>query len=123
MFPLLQWGICFFSQEQEQHTHTHRHTHTSLSDFVLVISCFSHVQLFATLWTVAHQALLSMGFSRQGYWSGLPFPPPGDLPDPGIEPVSLASPALASRFFTTSITWEDPSMTLYVENYEFTSVN
>ena len=51
--------------------------------------------------TVARQAPLSMGFSRQEYWSGLPFPPPGDLPDPGIEPVFLTSPALAGRFFTT----------------------
>jgi len=58
------------------------------------------VQLFGTSWTVAPQALLSMGFSRQEYWSGLPCPPPGDLPDPGIEPVSLPSPALAGRFFT-----------------------
>ena len=47
-----------------------------------------------------------MGFSRQEYWSGLPYPPPGDLPDPEIEPVSLMSPALAGRFFTTSISWE-----------------
>ena len=51
--------------------------------------------------TVASQAPLSMGFSRQGYWSGLSFPSPGDHPDPGIEPTSLASPALAGRFFTT----------------------
>ena len=50
----------------------------------------SHVQLFATLWTVARQAPLSMGFSRQECWSGLPFPSPGDLPDPGIEPGSSA---------------------------------
>ena len=55
-----------------------------------VLSCFSHVWLLATVWTVAHQASLSMGFSRQDYWSELPFPSPGDLPDPGIEPVSLA---------------------------------
>ena len=68
-------------------------------------SCFSHVQHFAILWTVAHQAPLSMGFSRQEYWSGLPCPSPGDLPDPGIEPRSLMSPALASRFFTTSAIW------------------
>ena len=54
------------------------------------VSSLSHVQLFATRWTVAHQALLSMGFSRQGYWSGLPFPSPGELPDPGIEPRSPA---------------------------------
>ena len=46
-----------------------------------------------------------MGFSRQEYWSGLPFPPPGDLPDPGIEPVSLGSPALAGGFLTTSAPW------------------
>ena len=51
---------------------------------VRILSCFSHVQLFATLWTVACQAALSMGFSRQEYWSGLPCPPPGDLPDPGL---------------------------------------
>ena len=55
----------------------------------------------ATLWTVACQAPLSMGFSRQEYWSGLPCPPPGDLPNPGIEPVSLTPPALAAGFFTT----------------------
>ena len=61
------------------------------------------------LWTVAHQAPPSMGFSRQESWvawSGLPCPPPGYLPDPGVEPWSLMSPALASRFFTTSITWD-----------------
>ena len=61
----------------------------------------SHVQLFATPWTIACQAPLSMGFSRQEYWSGLPFPAPGDLPNPGIEPTSPVSPALAGRFFTT----------------------
>ena len=59
-----------------------------------------------TLWTVAGQTPLSMGFSRQEYWSGLPCPPPGDLPDPGIKPVSLRSPALAGGCFTTSATWE-----------------
>ena len=66
----------------------------------------SHVQLFVTSWAIFHQAPLSMGFSRQGYWSGLPSPPPGDLPDPGIKPTSPTSPALAGRFFTTSATWE-----------------
>ena len=65
---------------------------------MLMLSHFNHVRLFATPWTVAHQVLLSMGFPRQEYWSGLPFPSPGDLPDPGIEPMS---PALAGRFFTT----------------------
>ena len=56
----------------------------------VVLSPFSHVQLLVTPWTVAHQAPLSMGFSRQEYWSGLPFPTPGDLHDPGIESVSPA---------------------------------
>ena len=55
---------------------------------------------FATPWTVAHQVPISMGFSRQEYWRGLLFPPPGDLPDPGTEPMSLVSPALAGSFFT-----------------------
>ena len=64
----------------------------------------SHVQLFATLWTIARQTPLTMGFSRQEYWSRLPCPPPGDLLDPGIKPWLLTSPALADGFFTTSAT-------------------
>ena len=64
----------------------------------------SPVRLFVTLWTVALQAPLSMGFSRQEYWSGLPCPPPGDLPNPGIELLSLMSLALRDEFFTTSTT-------------------
>ena len=64
----------------------------------LCAQSLSRVQLFATPWTVACQATLSMGFSRQEHWSGLPCPPPGRLPDPGIEP---ASPVLAGGFFTT----------------------
>ena len=71
-----------------------------------MLSCFSSVHPFATPWAVAPQAPLSMGFSRQEDWSGLPFPPPGDLPSPGTEPMSLTSPALAGGFFTTSATWE-----------------
>ena len=71
-----------------------------------LLSHFSRVRLFATPWTAALQAPLSMGFSRQEYWSGLPCPPPGDLPHPGIEPASLMSPALAGGFFTTSATWK-----------------
>ena len=59
-----------------------------------MLSNFSRVQLFTALWTAAHQDSLSMGFSRQEYWSGLPCPPPRDLPDPGIKPTSSASPAL-----------------------------
>ena len=57
-----------------------------------------------TLWTIARQAPLSMGFSRQECWRGLPFPPPGDLPNSGIKTTSLASPALTGEFFTTSTT-------------------
>ena len=71
-----------------------------------VLSCFSPSCLFATLWTIAHQASLSVGFSSQEYWSGLPCPPPGELPNPGIEPLSPASPMLAGRFFTTRVTWQ-----------------
>ena len=65
-----------------------------------MLSCFSPVQLFATPWTVACQAPLCMGFSQQEYWSGLPCPSPGDLPDTEIEPASFISPALAGGFFT-----------------------
>ena len=74
-------------------------------------SCFSHVQLFATLWAVAHQAPLSMRFSRQAYKSGLPCPLPGDPPTSGTELTSLMSPALTGRFFTTNATWEAPRYT------------
>ena len=59
-----------------------------------MLSHFNRVQLFATLWSIARHAPLSMGFSRQEYWSGLPFPAPGDLSDPGIKPKSPVSPAL-----------------------------
>ena len=73
---------------------------------VCALSHFSHVQVCATLWTLAHQSPLSMGFSRQEYWSGLPFSSPGDLPNTRIEPRSLMSPVLAGGFFTISTTWE-----------------
>ena len=76
---------------------------TQLSALCLqcMLSHFSHVWLCVTLWTVARQASLSMGFSRQQYWSRLPFPSPRNLPDSGIEPTSLMSPELAGKFFTT----------------------
>ena len=70
-----------------------------LDEFML--SCSDVPNFVQPLWTVARRAPLSMGFSRQGYWSGLPFPPPGHLPDPGTEPMSFASLALAGGFFTT----------------------
>ena len=71
-----------------------------------MLSHFSRVRLFATLLTIALQAPLSLGLSRQQYWSGLPCTPPGDLPDPGIKPVSLSSPVLAGKFCTISATRE-----------------
>ena len=77
---------------------------------------FSHVLLFATPWTVSHQALPSMGVSQQQYWNGLPFPPPRDLPDPRIEPESHVSPALAGEFFTTGPPERPPSKLLSVIN-------
>ena len=67
---------------------------------VCILSHSTRVQLFVTTWTVVLQAPLSMGFSRQEYWSGLPLPSPGDLPNPGIKPVS---PALACGFFTAEL--------------------
>ena len=75
-----------------------------------MLSHFSLVLPFATLWTVAFQFPLSVGFSRQEYWSGLPCPPPGDLPDPGIGLTSLTPPARAGGFFTTNVTWEAPEV-------------
>ena len=74
------------------------------------LSC---VQLFAIPWTVAHQTPLSMEFSRQEYWSGLPFTPPGDLPDPGIHSISSVFPALAGGFFTTVPPGNAPNMLHY----------
>ena len=75
--------------------------------FALYVSCavLSHVWLFAASWTVARQAPLSMGFSRQGYWSGLPLPSPGNLPDPGIKPTSCVS-CIGRRILYHWATWE-----------------
>jgi len=81
----------------------------------------SHVLLFMTLWTVAHQAPLSMEFPRQEYWSGLPFLSPGDLPNPGIELASLVSPALASAFLTTEPPGK-PHQTAEMSNNGFNGV-
>ena len=81
--------------------YTHTHTHTQLY-IICVLSHFSHVQLFLELMDCSLP-----GFSRQEYWSGLPCPPPGELPDPKIEPTSVMYPALAGGFFTTSANWED----------------
>ena len=88
--------------------------------YACVLICFSHDWFFATLWTTAHQAPLSMGVSRQEYWSGLLCPPPGNLPDPGIEPRCLMSPALAGGFFNTGTTWEAQNMYVCVYVYSNT---
>ena len=90
------------------------------------VCVLSHVQLFATPWSVACQAPLSMGFSRQEYWSGLPFPSPGYLPIPGMKPTSLVSHALASRFIATvppgkPHSMQDISVCLFGTRNEITS--
>ena len=77
----------------------------------------SHVQLFTTPRTVAHQAPLSMGFSRQEYWSGLPWPPPGNLPNRGIKPASLVSPALAGGFLTAVSPGKPPISQIFYNNF------
>ena len=92
---------------------------------VIVHACvLSRSQLFVTPWTVAHQAPLSMGFSRQEYWSRLPFPPPGDLLHPGIETASPVSPALAGGFFIT-VPPRKPfeKSRVWCINYTFSSTN
>ena len=86
-----------------------------------MLSCFSHVRLLATLWTAACQDPLSMGFSRKEYWSGLPCPPPGDLPHSGIEHASPTSPALQGDSLLLTL-WGSPQravvvMELHVPNF------
>ena len=98
LWPLSTQGLLFCSQISMCLPPTRVHAR--------VLSRFSRAPLCATPWTVARQAPLSVGFSRQEHWSGLPCSPPGDLPDPGIEPASLTSPALAGWFFTTTTSWE-----------------
>ena len=88
----------YFSMSSE---HFFQKMFRSLRHCAWMLSHFSHVQLFATPWTVAHPAPLFMRFSKQEYWSGLSCPPSGDLPNPGIKSASLVSPALSGRFFTT----------------------
>ena len=83
-----------------------------------MVSRFSCLQLFEAPWSVVHRTLLCMGFPRGEYCSGLPCPPPGDLPNPPTEPGSFMSPALAGRFFTTRATWQ----TQEVHYIQFSSV-
>ena len=79
-----------------------------------MVKSLSHVRLFVTPWTVARQASLSMGFSRQEYWSELLCCPPEDLPDPGIKPLSLVSPAFAGRFFATETTFHQIFLNIFL---------
>ena len=81
----------------------------------------SPVRLIVTLWIIAHQVPLSIGFFRQEYWSGLLFPSPGDLHNPGIEPASFVCLTLAGKLFTTRTTWEDQHvwMSIYVSTYTY----
>ena len=106
---MLQLRVPILQLDQRPHTLQLR---PGTAKYIYVRACmlshFSCVPLCATLWTAAHQALLSIGFSRQEHWSGFPCPPPEDLPDPPIELMSLLSPAPAGGFFTTSTTWEAP---------------
>ena len=103
------------SMKQKQ---THRHRERTCREnnheagrhcSVLCSVSLIRVRLLETPWTVAHQAPLSLRFPRQEYWSGLPLPSPGDLPNPGIQPRSLVSPVSAAGFFTTVCTWEVPN--------------
>ena len=102
---LLFWFLCYMWPDLIL---TDKASFQALAEIPKVLSC---VWLFATPWTVTHQAPLCMAFFRQEYWSGLPCSRTGDLPNPGIKPMPLASPAMAGRFFTTSITWEAPENT------------
>ena len=84
---------------------------------VVVVYLLNHVQLFATLWTVAHQIPLSMGFPRQEYWGGLPFPSPGDLPNPGFKPVYPALQANSLPLSHLGSPWTYMYLYLYVNLY------
>ena len=96
LLKILQWPIWEKNLKRSAYMYMH----------ACVQNCLSRVWLFVTLWTVTCQPLLSIGFSRQEYWSGLPCPPPGDLLDPGVEAASPVFPALAGGFFTAGATWE-----------------
>ena len=100
---LSKWGFCLYCIVMRA-----MRFHKILLLIVHGVYVLRHAWLFAAPWTIPGQAPPSMEFSRQEYWSGLPVPSPGDLSNPGIEPASLVSPALAGRFFTTCATWEAP---------------
>ena len=92
-----------------------------LNSLLLLFSCSLVSSSFATPWTVAYQAPLFMGFPRQEYWCGLPFPSPGDLPNPGTEPASLVAPALTGGFFTAAPAGK-PQVITNIKDFQFSSV-
>ena len=106
LFFHVEWALLFHKQISPLSSLKNTVVDHDIVNSTCVLSHFRHVWLFVTLWTVAYQVPLSMGFSRQEYWSGLPCPPPGDLPDTGIKSISLKSHALAGGFFTTNAAWE-----------------
>ena len=106
---ILEWVAIYISRS------SHNKYQGLISLCCAVLTHFSPVQLFGTLWTVACQDPLSMGFPRQQYWSELPFPSLGDLSDPGVEPRAFAPPALAGVFFTT----EPPGKPQYLSHFNY----
>ena len=127
--PFVQWLHIYINPATQCYIHLAAHSVIRLSRYhihialvtvycyncsilLFIVSLLGACQVAAvisdsvTLWTIASQAPLSMGFSRHEYWSGLPCPPVGDLPGPGIGPACLTSPALAARFSTTDASWE-----------------
>ena len=99
------WARPRVSQAPRWSSHDHQDSLLTLLFYTMLLCCtLSHVRLFATPWTVAHQVRLSIGFFKQEYWSGLPCPPPGGLPDPKMEHASLMSSALAGASFTATAT-------------------
>ena len=112
--PTVIYNAVLVSGVKHRDSVIHTHAYSFLNMYIYTHTCVCSVASVVSdsviLWTVACQAPLSMGFSRQEYWSRWSCPPPRDLPDPGMEPASLMPPALAGRFFTTSATWEVPKI-------------
>ena len=101
-------GVILQLEIQKNHIWSIIYVQKHIACHVCVLKHFGRVRLFATLRTIARQAPLSVGFSRQEHRSGWPCPPPGDPPDPGVEPGSLTSPALVGGLFISSVTWAAP---------------
>ena len=106
--PLNMWDLSSLTRDRTCIPYIGRWVLNPWTCSVCAQSLQSCVLLFVTPWTVAYQAHLSLGFSRQEHWNGLLCPSPRELPDSGIKPASFLSPASAGKFFTTSATWEVP---------------